>query len=382
MSNIVLVTNIPTPYRLPLFDAISKGLEPHGHRLFVLFGSETANGRHWHIDLSRRGFAFDFTGGPALNLPGTDEPTFTYWGLVGHVERLDPALVITNGFGPSTLMMWLHSFANSHPFVIWSGATGDGPGWLARVRRYQRRLMLRRAEGCIAYGSTAKRYLIDIGESEESIRVALNTVDTAFFTRPRSLGVDRPFTFVVVGDLTGRKRIDLILAAANTLHRRSADFRVEIIGDGPTRGALEATSRELELDDVVTFRGFLQQSQIRDALAHSDCLLFASEFDIWGLVLNEAMAMALPVIASVRAGATIDLVVDGCTGFAVDFEDTPVVADRMDWLIHHRAEALAMGARAREFLLSNASLEVSAAAWVDAICTFALSANGHRSESR
>ena len=54
--------------------------------------------------------------------------------------------------------------------------------------------------------------------------------------------------------------------------------------------------------------------------------LFPTGRDIWGLVLVEAMAAARACVASVHAGATRDLIADGATGYAVDFEKTDLVA--------------------------------------------------------
>jgi glycosyltransferase involved in cell wall biosynthesis len=369
MSNILLVTNIPTPYRMPLFNAVSHNLEARGHKLFVLFGSPQAAGRRWEVELEGHRFDFSFASGPALRLPGGDEPTFTYGGLHRHLKRLDPALVISNGFGPSTLNMWLRSFVDARPFAIWSGAMNDGPGWSARLRRSQRRLMLSRAAGCIAYGSAAKEYLVGLGHPAASVHVALNTIDTTYFSNLRKPPHSEPFTFIAVGDLKSTKRVDLILEAASVLRKRgSSGFRIEIIGDGAARTQLEQAGQRLRIDDIVRFHGFLPQNEVRLSLSNADCLLFSSELDVWGLVVNEAMAMGIPAISSVRAGVTRDLVLDGQTGFAVDFEDTTTVADRMEWFLLHRDDAVEMGERARAQLLSKASLAASSDAWANAVC--------------
>jgi glycosyltransferase involved in cell wall biosynthesis len=83
--------------------------------------------------------------------------------------------------------------------------------------------------------------------------------------------------------------------------------------------------------------------------------LFPTASDIWGLVLVEAMASGKACVASVHAGATRDLIADGVTGYAVDFERREAVAGRLAAL-RERVPELGRAARARvqaEFTLAK-----------------------------
>src|SRR5262245_262578 len=208
VKTILVVTNIPTPYRLPLFAAIDDRLRRHGRRLFVLFGSRNPIGRRWDVDFSGYRFDCDFCDGPRLQLPGNDEVTFTYRGLLARVRREQPELVVTNGFGPSTMKMWLDSYLVPRRFAIWSGAIDDGSSPLSAVRRRRRRAMLQGTVGSIAYGAAAQEYLIGLGQPARDIHVALNTVDTTFFDGRRCV-TPQQFTFIYVGDLKPGKGVEL-----------------------------------------------------------------------------------------------------------------------------------------------------------------------------
>jgi glycosyltransferase involved in cell wall biosynthesis len=371
VSFVLLITNIPTPYRVPLFNAINRGLARQGRALYVLYGGERDASRLWNVDLAESQFEYEFSAGRPFRYARRSPTTFAYPGLARRIRRLDPDLVVVGGFGPGALKIWANSLVDERPYVVWSGAVGhDGlPGW---IRVPQRRLVLSRAAGSIAYGAAAKEYLVSLGQDEKKIHVALNTVDTEFFSRrDRPTGMNDPFTFVSVGDLVVGKRIDLAIDAVAALARVRRDFKLRIVGDGPMRTALEQQCHGLGVDDLVEFCGYLDKFAVRDALGSADCLLFPSEIDIWGLVINEAMAMGLPSIASVKSGATRDLVFDGRTGFAVDFSDTAFVAQRMRCLVDNRATARAMGASARRCVTQRASLASTAEAWIDAIDAFA-----------
>ena len=81
----------------------------------------------------------------------------------------------------------------------------------------------------------------------------------------------------------------------------------------------------------------------------------------------EAMAAGVPCISSVHAGATVDLIEDGVTGFAVDFSDTQRVADKFAWLLDHPEEGNALGQRASRFISEQVNISKSAGGFVEAI---------------
>lgn len=86
-----------------------------------------------------------------------------------------------------------------------------------------------------------------------------------------------------------------------------------MVGDGDLRRECQrfAASRGLP----VTFTGFLNQGEISAAYAAADCLVLPSDGETWGLVVNEAMACELPAIVSVSCGCSVDLIIEGKTGF-------------------------------------------------------------------
>src|SRR5262249_7622212 len=91
----------------------------------------------------------------------------------------------------------------------------------------------------------------------------------------------------------------------------------------------EAHTLAGELDLPVTFAGFLNQTEISQAYVAADCIVLPSNYETWGLVVNEAMASGLPAIVSDRVGCGPDLVEDGRTGFTFPFGDVAALADRL-----------------------------------------------------
>jgi glycosyltransferase involved in cell wall biosynthesis len=232
-------------------------------------------------------------------------------------------------------------------------------------------MLARRAAGAVAYGTQSRDYLISLGIAPEQVAIGINTVDTAFFAeRTAQLRAGQPcqgHVFTYVGYLSTRKNVGLVLKAMRDLRRQRHDFVLEIVGDGDDRPNLERFVEEEKLGDVIRFHGYRQRDEIPAFLARSDAFVFQTDRDIWGLVLNEAMAAGVPCLASPNAGATHDLVRDGVTGFIVDFDDTAEVCRRLAWIMEHREEARAMGRRASAFMAQDASIARSAEAFTRAI---------------
>ena len=260
------------------------------------------------------------------------------------------------------------------PYLIWTGSMAAKGRNDSRIRMGTRKFIIQRAAGYIVYGSKSREYLENLGIAPNQISVGINTVDTSFFSRETDKAGNAPSGnkqhITTLGYLVARKRIVKLLEVVRLLSEKRNDFVLDVIGDGGDRKNLEAWVNDHGLSEQVVFHGFKQRDELPFFLSNSSCFLFQTDFDIWGLVLNEAMAAGLPCIASPNAAATRDLIVDGETGFTMDFDDSGRVADQIGYLLDHPTEAREIGMRARNFIQKNASIEKSATGFVEAIHKF------------
>ncbi|MEO8087449.1 MAG: glycosyltransferase, partial [Bacteroidota bacterium] len=120
----------------------------------------------------------------------------------------------------------------------------------------------------------------------------------------------------------------------------------------------------------VTFHGFIQRNELPRYFAQSTCFLFQTDFDVWGLVLNEAMAAGVAVLSSVNAAATHDLVIDGETGFAVDYNRQDEVLEKLNLLLDSSDLATRIGQNAQHFIEHKSPLTVSAKGFVNSVIEF------------
>ncbi|MEE9384286.1 MAG: glycosyltransferase [Nannocystaceae bacterium] len=157
-------------------------------------------------------------------------------------------------------------------------------------------------------------------ECTRRVRVLVeNGVDLSLFRpMPSRDGQKRALRLAYLGRLVDLKAVDLLLTAL-ALARKASDVVLDIIGDGPARGALEAQARELGLAGGVRFHGFVRQEQCPTLLKGANALILPSLCECGGAVVLEAMAMGLPVIATDWGGPQ-DYVTSS-TGIRVPPED-------------------------------------------------------------
>lgn len=139
---------------------------------------------------------------------------------------------------------------------------------------------------------------------------------------------------LLLARLMPQKRIDLMIDIWSKLAGDFPDWRVKVLGEGALREELEARIHSLGLEDVFLMPG--EVKDVEEELRHSDILCLTSEYEGFGIVLIEAMANGVPVIAFNYVGIS-DIVCDGENGTVVPFGDTDAFASRLRTLLRDRA---------------------------------------------
>jgi starch synthase len=185
-----------------------------------------------------------------------------------------------------------------------------------------------------------QRSLIDQGIAPERIVINPYGVDLAAFAlKPESHPV-RPLRFVFVGQVGARKGIPMLLKAWGALDTSGAELW--IVGHvAPRIRTLVSGHRN------VVIKGPTSHLRMGALLAECDVFVFPSYFEGFGLVLLEAMACGLPVIAT-DATAAPDLIVDGVEGFVIRAGDEGALQNRMQMFLLTPSRVLPMGRAARK----------------------------------
>jgi glycosyltransferase involved in cell wall biosynthesis len=160
--------------------------------------------------------------------------------------------------------------------------------------------------------------LVDTTEVE----IIPNPVDPMFFRSPTKDQSDaRKFRLITVTRLVPHKRVDLLLRAVSKL---PSTVVLTVVGNGPSRRSLEDLATALNIDNQVRFTGTLDREEVRAAYSSSDVFVLASRTEPFGVVLVEAMATGLPLVAT-RSGGPEDIVTPN-TGILVPTDNLEALA--------------------------------------------------------
>jgi glycosyltransferase involved in cell wall biosynthesis len=174
---------------------------------------------------------------------------------------------------------------------------------------------------------------------DRPIDVLPNFIDETHFA-PGARPVAEPFRFVSVGHLVPQKGVDVLLRALAICLAGGEQFHLTIVGKGYEEDALQATARELGLERSVTWLGAPERNAMPEIYRAADAFVLASRHESFGVVVIEALASGLPVVAT-RCGGPEEIVTED-VGELAPPEDPAALADAMSRLAHRRFDRAAI----------------------------------------
>jgi glycosyltransferase involved in cell wall biosynthesis len=219
------------------------------------------------------------------------------------------------------------------PWVYWDEAVGKGGnGWLKRAARGMALLPMRRwAAGFLAVGRKGvENFRKTFGVDRPILKVPWFSDLSRFgpMDGARSRAQAGETTFLFVGSFILRKGVDVLARAFSDVVAAVPNVRLVVAGDGDPGEHFDRHLSPAAAARVVRC-GFIPWEGLPELYRRADFLAMPSRYDGWGLVIPEAMASGLPVIGSVDAGATLDLVREGVTGWRVQSDDVQQLAAAM-----------------------------------------------------
>lgn len=280
--------------------------------------------------------------------------------LIRELAAFQPDHLLVYGY--NQLAHWLaFSFAymNGIPFSLRSDSNArldQARGWRSSARRWLVRRLVRTCHSLLAVGSMNRDYWHRYGATNDQIVMAPFAVDNerigqlaASSRRHRACNPGDPVHLITVGRLVPRKGIDRLLLAVNTLVGEGCRLQLTVVGDGPERIRL----RELQSPSarrVTEWTGKISGDEVASRLGNADLFVHPSLYEPWGLVINEAMAAGVAVLAGADGGAAADLVRPGIDGWHFDDLTEPGVTASLRRVVvvgHERLAAMGCSARKR-----------------------------------
>ena len=336
MKKVLLVTNIVSPYRIPLYNYISQNKD---FEFRVIALAEKEKNREWILPKKKIKFSFEILQG--LNLFFTKEmseiPIHINVGLFERIWKYKPDIIITSGY--DSLAYWQSFFYCKifrKKYILWNGTTLLSSKSIHGFRGILKRIIIRGADKYIVYGTKAKEYLEYFGAKPKNIFISTNTVDIKYFhdnvfenrTKPSFLEERKKYPkilFLYIGRLVKLKGLIQTLKAFKVLNSRQIGLM--IVGSGSEEENLKKFSKENKIKNIF-FKGFHQQDELPKYYALADVLILPSFREVWGLVVNEALAGGLYVLSSKYAGASYDIIKE-TNGKILDPDNVSGIAEKI-----------------------------------------------------
>jgi glycosyltransferase involved in cell wall biosynthesis len=326
---------------------IAKAALAEGHVVWLV-ASEIAPELAAHS--RARTVVIDVNGWPSALLKNQVFAIRSTWWLGRNRHQLD--LVHVNGF-----LTWGRADVNTSHFV--HSAWLESRYHTARVRRdaygaYQylysycgsllERWAYRRSNIVVGVSEQVRRELLDSGVDEGRLRVIANGVDLDEFAPAtvsrRELGLPPGMLLLFVGDIkTPRKNLDTLLRAL----ARVRDATLVVVGS-TSSSSYPAMARQLGLAERVLFLGY--RRDIPQLMRAADLFVFPSRYEACSLVLLEAAASGLPIVAARSTGGT-ELLTPACSVLVNDPDDDGELAAVLNELLASPARVRHMGRAAR-----------------------------------
>jgi len=365
---LVILTEIISPYRIPLFNALAQNAEVDLH---VIFLAETdPDLRQWQIH--KEGIEFSYQILRSWRRRFGRYNALLNRGVGRTLAEAAPDVILCGGY--NYVASWQALFwarAYNVPFFLWSESNVQDLRRGHVVVELLKTKFLRRCSGFVVPGQSALEYLRIQKVEERTVFVAPNAVDNDFFAAAaaaakrdaarwrRELDLPERY-FLFVGRVVREKGVfELLSAYAKLEESMRQQVGLVLVGDGACRPQLELQAASIS-PGVVRFAGFAQQGQLATHYALAEMLILPTYTDTWGLVVNEAMACGLPVIVSKVAGCAADLVKENWNGLLVEPRDVSSLTSAMRSLADRPDLRATMGANSMQHISRYSPTEWSA----------------------
>ncbi|MEM9185022.1 MAG: glycosyltransferase family 4 protein [Planctomycetota bacterium] len=334
---IAVVCHTVPPYRAHLHRRIA-GEEPRLRLITVNTHNDAS--RNWPIEAGNDIGLVDLTRGDTMMSNRGPFGWLAEWRRGGEIiellKREGVRAVVMNGYndaGRRRVIRWCQAAAV--PCFLWgdSNLASDRrrTGINQRIKRWLVPRMVRLCTGCFACGSLGKQFwefygadpaAVFISPYEPDYRLIWDLTDEEVADAARRHGLaEGRRRLVFSGRLTGVKRVDLLVDAFVALADDRPDWDLLLIGDGELREELLGRVPD-RLRPRTRCTGFLSdQQEVSRLYRASDVLVLPSTFEPWALVINEAAAAGMAMVATDVVGAAAELIVNGTNGYVVPADD-------------------------------------------------------------
>ncbi len=333
MMRVAYITNIPAPYRVEYFNEIAASCE-----LTVIYerGSSTERDSAW-VNRQERRFSEVFCN----SRPFQADKSISF-DLIREIKKHHFDVLVACGYcSPSVVFLIYYCQLHRIPYFI--ETDGNFPHREKPIIRALKRSLISKATAIFSTSDLSLSSYRSLGYKGRLIKYPLSPLHEAEIlqARPdecqklelrRQLQISEKFAVLSVGRFTYRdgygKGYDVLMRAAAIL--RELDIGWYIVGGAPTEEF--ALIREREKLNQVHFVDFQTKEDLARYYLAADVFVLMTVSDVWGLVINEAMAYGLPVITTEKCMAGLEMIQDEENGFILPVGDEIQLVKKLCYL--------------------------------------------------
>jgi polysaccharide biosynthesis protein PslH len=325
---VVFIIQAPTPYTTAIMSALDRQVDLH---VVYMRRPGRRPGSAWVGFRDPWGAApsYEHSFHPSLqiHIRRQDFLTHVWIGISILLTRVRPDVVVIDGWGQFVVEPLIWSRVFRRRVVLW-GETHARSGIVrSPFSNLLRRRVFRAVHSVITNGRLATEYAVALGA--DSSRIVTSCLPSAGVVGPLADSpVEEPAgaRFLFVGRLTASKRPMLVLTAFGRISPELPDATLTFVGDGPEEARTLAAAAPL--NGRVRLLGRVEGRELGGIYAEHDILVAPFVREVWGLVVNEALAAGLFVIASDAVGSAATLV-DHQSGIIVPPDDPDALMNAM-----------------------------------------------------
>ena len=326
---VAIIANSFTPYRAHLHRRIVRELKQI--QLFSVFTHELS-AFPWAANTEAEIRPIIFGPGERAEAQAQFSHALHEWKKGGRIirwlkENRIAAVLLLGYNDPGRLRIWRWCVKHRVPIILWGDSNIHGD-WARGVRGFVKRQVLSRlvrgSDAVMPCGSFGAQYFRKYGAVDRKIFLMPYEPDYQLIAQIDSSQIAQALErfhldpqrrrIVYSGRLVPVKRVDLLIDAFVQIAPQRNEWDLLIIGDGAQRDFLKQRIPE-QLKQRVKWTGFLDDQQTVSALYRgSDVLVLPSDYEPWAVVINEAAAAGMAIIASNVVGAAAELVRDHVNG--------------------------------------------------------------------
>ncbi len=330
MKRIVITTNIPSPYRVDLYDYLQTHLTQY--HFDIVYSARGMTNREWGVAEEKLGNAH-FLQSKTLERQQTLDRHVTHISTeTGKLlDELQPDVVIAMEYNPVALQCAWWCKTHRKPLIHLTDGTLYSERNINIVQKLSRKFIFYVADACIASSTKAKEKCIAWGMPQERVFVSLLTEEIAPYRRIEREPISGRILYV--GSMIKRKGLDLLVRA---LARVPSQYELHIVGNGSAeeKEELLTLAKQLGVEQKIVFGGFLEREALWEEFQKADFFVLPTRADCFGLVLLEAAAAGVPILTSKYADGAYDIVTE--KDWIFDPEDTQEFAQKMDQFLNSK----------------------------------------------